>query len=85
MRRAQLFYLRVLYRDPRFSDYLSRQYLSAPLHALYKGTNRIWRLMLQPKQLPLSEVDPIKILMESLFDVLSTLEFCPRFFDIRIG
>jgi hypothetical protein len=33
----------------------------------------------------LSEIDPIEILMESLFDSLSTLEFHPCLRDARIA
>jgi hypothetical protein len=35
--------------------------------------------------LPLSEVLPIKIIMESLFDFLSPLEFRPRIFNVGIA
>ena len=36
-------------------------------------------------RLPISEVEPIELAMELLFDFLSTLEFRPRLLNIRIA
>jgi hypothetical protein len=36
------------------------------------------------RRLPLGEIDPIDIFVEFIFDFLSTVEFRPRLFNVRI-